>query len=432
MLKKQFSGSFMKKFEFRKKLIAEPDTQDGSNRRSLLLIFSVMLMDVIGITLLSPVAPQIVMRYSDSALMVTMVMVIYASGQFFAAPFLGKIGDKIGRRPVLLLSLVGQSLGYFVFGLGGALWVLLLGRLIGGITSGNISTSTAYIADISKPEERSKNFAMIATAWSVGLILGPALGGAFGEISLETPAIVAGVVSLLNAVLGYFFLPESLSEEMRDTEPISLRDYNPFASIGDMARKPGVGMLLVVYSLFYFAFNGVNSISALFVLEKFSAATWQVSLMMVLSGLAIAFSNTFLVPRLVPVFGERVAAMGGLLGLGAIFIGVFFSPILWIALLVNMVGGAMNSFVFPTLTTLSVERVSQREAGRLLGVTSAVGSLMNIFGPIWAGLVYDHVMMGSPYWMGAVVFFMAAWMLSRTPRQTVRAQLAPQTIAVKE
>ncbi len=422
----------MKNIQPRKLNTRQPADQNSSNKRSLALIFSVILMDVIGITLLSPVAPQIVMRYSDSALMVTMIMVIYASGQFVAAPLLGKIGDKIGRRPVLLLSLLGQAVGYFVFGLGGALWVLFLGRLIGGITSGNISTSTAYIADISKPEERSKNFAMIATAWSLGLILGPALGGAFGEISLETPAIVAGIVTLLNVILGFFFLPESLSEETRDTSPISLRDYNPLASIGDMARKPGVGLLLVVYGLFYFAFNGVNSISALFVLEKFTAETWQVSLMMVLNGAVLALSNTFLIPRLVPTFGERAAAISGLLGMGIIFTGVFFSPIFWIALMVNMVGGIMNALVFPTLTTLSVERVSTRESGRLLGVTSAVGSLMNIFGPIWAGLVYDHVLMGSPYWMGTIVLFLAAWMLSRTPPQERRVPLAPQELVVEK
>jgi DHA1 family tetracycline resistance protein-like MFS transporter len=170
----------------------------GYSKRSFTLIFFVILMDVIGITLLSPVAPRIVLRYSDSALMVTMVTIIYASGQFFAAPFLGKMGDKFGRRPVLLISLVGQALGYIIFGLGGSLVILLLGRLVGGITSGNLSTSSAYIADVSKPEERSRNFAMISTAWSLGLILGPALGGLFGQISLETPAFVAGGVSLLH------------------------------------------------------------------------------------------------------------------------------------------------------------------------------------------------------------------------------------------
>ena len=155
-----------------------------------------MLMDIIGILLLSPVAPKIVLRYSDSAVIVTLITVIYAGGQFIASPLLGKIGDRVGRRPVLLISLVGQALGYVVFGLGGSLWMLLLGRLIGGITSGNLSTSTAYVADISKPEERSKNFAMISTAWSLGLILGPMLGGIFGQISLEMPAFIAGGVSL--------------------------------------------------------------------------------------------------------------------------------------------------------------------------------------------------------------------------------------------
>src|SRR5512146_2977100 len=149
----------------------------SSTRRSLALIFAIMLMDVIGITLLAPVAPFIIRQFSDQALMVTMVTILYAAGQFIAAPLLGKLGDRYGRRPVLLASLAGQGLGYVVFGLGGSLWVLFLGRLIGGITGGNLSTAAAYIADVSKPEERSKNFALIGTAWSLGLILGPAAGG---------------------------------------------------------------------------------------------------------------------------------------------------------------------------------------------------------------------------------------------------------------
>lgn len=404
-----------------------PHTQQSS-KRSLALIFSVMLMDVIGITLLSPVAPNIVLRYSSSALMVTLIPVIYASGQFVASPILGKLGDKIGRRPVLLTSLVGQAIGYVVFGLGGSLWVLFLGRLIGGITSGNVSTSNAYIADISRPEERSKNFAMVSTAWSLGLILGPGLGGLFGQFSLETPAYVAGVVSLLNAVLGYFFLPESLPEEKRDKQPLSLRDYNPVASIWDMARRPGLGGILLVTAMFNFAFSGINGISALFLIQKFSAVTWQISLMMMLAGASIALSNSFLVPRLMPRFGERLSGIGGLMGLGLFSTLIFFSPFLWLVYLINMFSSGMNSFVFPSLTTLSVERVPAHEAGKLLGVTSAVGSLMNILGPTWAGLVYDHVMVGSPYWMGALIFVLAAVMLARTAPQVRGVNLAPQVI----
>ena len=206
---------------------APADSERATNKRSLALIFFVMLMDIIGITLLSPVAPKIVLEYSSSAVMVTMITVIYAAGQFFAAPLLGRIGDKVGRRPVLLVSLVGQALGYFIFGVAGSLWMLLLGRLIGGITSGNLSTSSAYIADISKPEERSKNFATIATAWSLGLILGPAMGGLLGQFNLRTPAIAAGVITVINVILLYFFLPESLPKEKRDKTPIRRARLQP-------------------------------------------------------------------------------------------------------------------------------------------------------------------------------------------------------------
>ncbi len=127
--------------------------QQQKTRYSLSLIFFIMLLDVMGITMLSPVAPQIVLRFSSEAVLVTMITVVYACGQFIAAPLIGKLGDRYGRRPVLLISVLGQSLGYLVFGLAGSLWMLLLGRFIGGITAGNLSTAGAYIADISKPIE---------------------------------------------------------------------------------------------------------------------------------------------------------------------------------------------------------------------------------------------------------------------------------------
>ena len=396
-----------------------------TTRKSLTLIFIVILMDIIGITILSPVAPQIVLRYSNSAVMVTMVTILYAAGQFFAAPFLGKVSDKVGRRPVVLISLVGQAAGYLIFAVGGAMWVLLLGRLLGGITSGNLSTSNAYIADISKPEERSKNFALISTAWSLGLILGPALGGLFSQISLEAPAFIAGGISLANAIVGFFLLKESLPSERRDHTPIHLRDLNPVVSIFQIGRKPGLVLLLLANAIFSFAFNGISSISALFVIEKFSAATWQVSMLMITAGVAIALSNSFLIPRWIPRFGERIAGTVGLLGLALAATTIYFLPLLWLVYLLNMVYAMMSSFVFPALATLSVEQVTHQESGRLLGVTSAVVSLMGIFGPLWAGLIYDHVMMGSPYWMGPIFFILAALILFRTPPRMQQSSLRP-------
>jgi DHA1 family tetracycline resistance protein-like MFS transporter len=387
----------------------------GTRKSSLGLIFFIMLMDVIGITILNPVAPYIVRRFSSAALMVSMVTIIYAAGQFIAAPLMGKLGDRYGRRPVLLISIFGQGVGYLIFGLGGGLWILFLGRLIGGITGGNLSTATAYIADVSKPEERSKNFALIGMAWSLGLILGPAAGGLLGQFSLATPAFVAAGLSVSNVLLGLFLLPESLPKERRETSAMRANDFNPIMSIFEMARKPGLGWLLLVTSLFNFSFNGINSTAAVFMIQKFSAQLWQISALTMVAGVAIALTNFLLVPKWVKRFGEKVAATGSLLGQGVVNLAIFFVPVFWPIFVMNMLTAALSAFTFPTLTTLSTDRVLHREVGLLMGVTTSVSSLMNVFGPLWAGAIYDHVMVGAPYWMGAIILVLAGLMLTRPP-----------------
>lgn len=381
---------------------------------SLALIFSILLMDVIGLLLLSPVSPFIVRKYSDQALSVTMITVIYAAGQFFAAPFMGKLGDRFGRRPVLLISLVGQALGYAIFGMGGSLWVLFLARLVGGITGGNFSTASAYLADVSAPQERAKNFTLIGIAWSLGLIFGPAAGAALGEINLSAPAFAACGLSLLNVLLGIFWLPESLPHAARSQVPLKLKDVNPVASIGDMARKPGLGIFLLVTALFNFAFNGVSSTSSLFLIQKFGVDTGQVGVVMMLAGMALAVVQFVLVQRVVRLFGEKKVALMALTLLALGELAIFFTPALFLIYPVNMIVSAIGGFIFPTLTTLNISRVEHREVGLLMGVTAAIGSLMNIFGPVWAGAVFDHVMVGAPYWMGAGILLLAALLLWRS------------------
>src|SRR5512138_3006642 len=215
-----------------------------NTKRSLALIFAIMLMDIIGLSILAPVAPYIVREYNTSALTVTLLFAIYAAAQFAAAPALGKISDRIGRRPVLLACVFGSAIGYFIFGIGGALWVLFLSRLIDGITGGNLSTAAAYIVDVSKPEERAKNFTLMGMAYGLGFIIGPAIGGALGQISLNAPLFAAGVASLISVGFIYFMLPESLPAERRERQPMRLADLNPFGAIAYMLRKPMLGVLL--------------------------------------------------------------------------------------------------------------------------------------------------------------------------------------------
>lgn len=393
-----------------------------TNKTALGLIFFVMLMDIIGLSILGPVAPYIVKQYSDDALMITMLTVIYAGALFFAAPALGKISDRVGRRPVLLVSVFGSAIGYFVFGIGGALWVLFLSRLIDGITGGNLSTAAAYIADVSKPEERAKNFTLIGMAYGVGFILGPALGGVLGQISLDAPLFAAGVVSLLSVGMIYFLLPESLPREKRETTPLRLRDFNPFVSISGMARKPGIGLLLLVTALFNFTFDGINSTAGVFVVDKFAAPPWTLGLLFVIAGLATAIMQGTLVRTMIPKYGEKTMAIVSLSGEGIGALLILLAPVFWMLYPIFFLQSMVVSFIFSALSTLAANKVSDHEQGQLAGVSAAVNGLVAALGPLWAGVVYDRVMIGAPFWMGAILLGIACLLMAQVQVKKVNKQ----------
>jgi DHA1 family tetracycline resistance protein-like MFS transporter len=396
-----------------------------SSRGALALVTGIMLMDIVGLSLLYPVAAFIVQRYSRQALDVTLITVLYAAAQFVSAPLMGKLGDRFGRRPVLLISVAGQGLSYLVFGLGGALWVLFAARLVGGVTGGNLSTASAYIADVSKPEERTRNFMLVGVAWSVGLIVGPAMGAVLGQLSLQAPAFAAAALAMVNVLLGLVWLPESLPPELRRREPIRFSDFNPLGAIAGMARRPGLGRLLLGMSLFTFAFNGINSTGTLFVIQKFNAQPWQTGLLLGLAGVSLACVQLWVVQGLVARQGEQRVAILSLLAQTAGSVAIFFAPGMWLIYPLNMALSAASGLTFPTLTTLTTDRVPPHEVGMLLGVTTALGSLTNIVGPLWAGAVYDRLGIGTPYWMGALILVAAALVLAGRPARAPASGRAP-------
>jgi MFS family permease len=394
---------------------APPPAEDGgraATRRALALVFGILLLDVIGLSMLYPVGAYIVRRYSEDALMVTVLTALYAGAQFVAAPVMGKLGDRHGRRPVLLASLAGSAAGYVLFGLGGALWVLFVARFLDGITAGNHSTAAAYIADVSAPDERARNFSLIGTAWGLGLILGPALGATLGQLNLAAPAFAAAALSVVGALLGLALLPESLPAARRETAPLRLRDLNPFGSIGAMARRPGLGRLLLALSLFHLAFNGINSTETLFLIEKFAAQPGQVGALLVLLGITIVLVQRA-VPRTVRRCGERRLAVVSLLAPALAALAMFCSPVLWAIYPLAVLRTAGSGFFFPTVGALMTRHVSPREQGALMGVTTALGSVMSVAGPLGAGVAFDRVMPGAPLWLGAAVLGLAAIALPR-------------------
>jgi len=384
-----------------------------TTKRVLRLIFFIMLMDIVGMSIIFPVAPYIVQRYSSDALMVTMLTVIYAGAQFFAAPALGKISDRVGRRPVLLASVFGSAVGYFIFGIGGALWVLFLSRLIDGITGGNISTASAYIIDVSKPEERTKNFTLLGMAYGVGFILGPALGGVLGQWSLNAPVYLAGSIFLVSTALVYFLLPESLPVESRAKSRLCLNDFNPFASVAQMVFKPGLGLILLIVALFNFSFDGVNSVMGIFIKNKFTASPLTLGLLFVFVGIATAFVQGALIERLVPRFGEKRMAFVGLLGSVIGWPLIMLTPALWMLFPVTFLQSGITGFIWATTGAMAAGLVHEHEQGQLAGVNVALAGLMSMLGPLWAGGVYDGVSPNAPFWMGSIILLIACLVLAR-------------------
>jgi MFS transporter, DHA1 family, tetracycline resistance protein len=378
---------------------------------ALSLIFLTMLLDVIGITILFPISAYIVKEYSNQAIMVTLLTVIYSAAQFFAAPVIGKISDRVGRRPVLLVCLAGASVGYFMFGVAGALWVLFLSRLIAGITGGSLSTASAYIVDVSKPEELANAFTLMGMAWGIGLVLGPALGGALGQINLRLPAFFSAGLAFFAMCMSFFYLPESLPHDRRETTPMRVSDLNTFQSIGSIGRLPGLAVILLASCLFNFAFGAMGSTETLFLIQRFNILPWQLGLMSTLVGITLATVQAVLLPRLAPRLGEILLASICMLIMMVGSLAMRYNPIFLLVFPIAIGRSTASGFVFPLMGTITARRVSPKQQGQLMGVSTSLNSLMGIVSPILAGLMYDQISSGSPYWLAAVSFAAAALIL---------------------
>jgi MFS transporter, DHA1 family, tetracycline resistance protein len=385
-------------------------------RIALSLIFVIMLLDIIGISILFPISAYIVRQYSDQALMVTLLSVIYAAAQFFAAPVIGKISDRVGRRSVLLICLAGAAVGYFVFGIAGSLWILFLSRLIAGITGGSLSTASAYIVDVTKPEDLARAFSLMGLAWGIGLVLGPALGGALGQIDLRAPGFFSSAIAFGALCLSFFYLPESLPPERRQVTPLRLSDLNVFSSISAIGRLPGLAGILLSNTLFNFAFNAMVATETLFLILRFSAQPWHLGLLNVCAGISLAVVQALFIKPLVSRLGEAKVTFLCILLMSVSALAININPIFLLIYPIIILRSAFMGFVIPLMSTLSAQRVSRQEQGQLMGVTTALNSLMAIFAPILAGLLFDHWFPGVTYWLAAIVFVAAAFILRAQPR----------------
>lgn len=366
----------------------------------VVFIFLTIFIDFMGGSLLVPILPFLVERFRSDALTIGLLGASFSLAQFVAAPGIGALSDRYGRRPVLLICMLGTSLGYLIFGLAHALWMMFLGRIIDGITGGVVSTAQAYIVDISKPEDRSKNFGLIGAAFGLGFILGPAIGGALSQIDLNLPVFVAAGLALANVILGYFTLPESLPKEKRQQGKLQSiwSELNPIGQLGNIAQDKNIRALVFGFFLFNFAFAGFQNNFAVFTRDQFQWDPVKNAQLFAYIGVVSSLVQGGLIRKLIPRFGEETLALWGLAFCSISVFSIAFLPTanwLYVTQTLFALGVGLAS---PTLRGLISARTPAQEQGRALGGTQAMVSLAMVLGPLWAGAAFDYLGYTAPYW----------------------------------
>jgi MFS transporter, DHA1 family, tetracycline resistance protein len=382
------------------------------NRKALVFLLVAVFFDLLSVGILIPVIPYVVGQFNKDALVIGLLTLSFSGAQFLATPALGILSDRYGRRPLLLLSVAGTALGYFIFGFANALWLLFAARLVDGFTGGNISIAQAYIADVSTPETKARNFTLIGVAFGLGFIIGPAIGGWLSLISLQTPVFVAGSLSLITFTFGFFVLPESLPRERRRREPISLQELNPIKQLGNALGNLNIRRFLLASFVINFALCGLQTNFVLFSFVRFGLGPQQNGEIFACIGIIAVLVQVLIIPRLLKRFSEQWLTLAGLGLMTLGFVGIASAPFAWIlypTMALIAVGGAMAE---PTLTSTISNRVSSSQQGSILGATQALESLALIVGPVWAGFAFDYLGPNIPYWTGAGWLVIAALLAS--------------------
>ena len=386
--------------------------------RAILFILITLMVDAIGIGIVFPIMPDLMERVGaadtgQGAFWGGLLMAAYAGALFLCGPIVGSISDAMGRRPVLIAALVMLSLDYVIMALAGSFWLLLIGRTLAGLAGATYITATAYIADISTPQEKAKNFGLIGAAFGIGFVLGPALGGIAAEISITAPFWIAAVLSASNALFGYFVLPESLSPNKR--RAFGKRDLNPFKSIFDAFRLPGLAVPLLCIFVFEFANMVYPTLWAFWTREVFGWSTLYIGLSLAAYGVLLALVQGGLMPVLINWIGDfrtlklgMAAALVGMIGFG--FTGTLA------ALVIFLLVAALSDLVPALLTAMASNQTDEDRQGVVQGVIASLSSIAAILSPIvMTGLFQASVDADGIYMPGAPFLFGAGLVLLMAP-----------------
>ncbi len=376
-------------------------------------IFITLLVDCIGLGIIIPVMPDLIRELTGGSLSEAStwggwLTFAYATMQFFFAPILGGLSDKYGRRPVLLASLLGLGADYIFLAFAPTLAWLFVGRVISGIFGASFTTASAYIADISEPEKRAQNFGMVGAAFGLGFIIGPVIGGLFSEWGLRAPFIAAAAFSLLNALYGYFILPESLTKENRRN--FEWKRANPMGTLTKLSRYSSLGGLILAIFLLYVAGHAAQSTWTFYTMQKFNWDAKMVGYSLGFVGLMIALVQGGLIRIVIPKIGQKNSVYLGLLLYVVGFVLFAFASKGWM-MFAFMIPYGLGGIAGPAIQGIMSNRVPANEQGELQGGMTSMMSVTSIVGPLLMTGLFAHFTAkessiyfpGAPFLMGAVL-----------------------------
>lgn len=396
-------------------------------RTQFILIFFTILLSTIGFGVCIPVLPLYAQRYAATNVENGLLTGVFSLMVVIASPLWGRLSDRIGRRPVLIISVLGSAAGYVIMGMGHSLAMLFVGRIIDGASGGNVSTAQAYIADITRPEERSRAMGMIGAAFGLGFVIGPALGGYLAVIDASAPFFAVGVLCLLNALLVYTCLPESLPMERRHE---SIRQ--PISAV--LAHSDSALYLTTAsaYLVNLTAFAIMTQVFALFANHRFGMDEVGVGHIMAAIGIVGVVMQGAVVRRLLPVLGEVIMARSGFVCLLVSFVLLPLVRYDWTLYTVSCLIAVGNSLVQPTLNGLASQSVSASWQGSALGFMQSAGSMGRFMGAVFGGwlLSFDEGMPHygrTPFWVAAALMVLTLGLSTRlrAPRMKEEVAVSP-------
>ncbi|WP_084620126.1 TCR/Tet family MFS transporter [Devosia chinhatensis] len=396
------------------------------SRLTLTCILITILIDMIGVGIIVPVLPELLEELTggsvaDAAVIGGYLVFAYAFMQFVFSPILGNLSDRFGRRPVLLISLLGLTFDYLMMSIAPFVWYLFIGRIIAGIAGAALATATAYMADITPPHKRTQRFGLIGAAFGLGFIIGPVIGGELGEIGPRVPFYAAAALAFGNFLFGLLVLPESLPKASR--RKFDIRRANPLGAVLALKKYPSVLWLLGVLFFFQLSAQALPTVFSYFTVEMFNFTSSTIGRTLGAFGLGFAISQAVLAGPLSRGLGEPAVAMIGLLAAVAAFAGIAFAEDVYYLYLFILVG-TVSGLAPPAINGVLSRQVPDNSQGELQGAVNAASSLATIIGPLVATQIFsyytasgsDHYFPGAPFIAASVsvaaalvLFGFAAW-----------------------